>query len=256
MTTAASPAAGEMTLLEHLGELRVRLTRAALALAVGTVVGWLLFPYVLDILLAPYCATPQAYRDADGNCALLALRALEPFSVKIKTSLLVGLFVGGPVIFYQVWRFITPGLTRTERRYALPFVVLSQVMFGLGIVFAYLVLPQGLRILLSFGGEQIDVALSAHEYLSFYLTTSVAFGLVFEIPLVLVFLALVGILSSAQLRRFRPYAIVLNVVVAAFVTPTQDAVTLLFMAVPMTIFYEFAIVAAWLIERARRKRAA
>jgi sec-independent protein translocase protein TatC len=256
VTTAASPAPGEMTLIEHLGELRVRLTRAALALVLGTAVGWVVFPHVLDLLLTPYCATPQAYRDADGNCALVALRALEPFSVKIKTSLLVGLFVGGPVIFYQLWRFITPGLTRTERRYALPFVVLSQVMFGLGIAFAYVVLPQGLRILLGFGGDQIDVVLSAQEYLSFYLTTSIAFGLVFEIPLVLTFLALVGILNSSQLRRFRPYAIVLNVVVAALVTPTTDAVTLFLMAGPMALFYEFAILASWLIERARRKRTA
>ncbi|MBW3658376.1 MAG: twin-arginine translocase subunit TatC, partial [Actinobacteria bacterium] len=241
-------------LLEHLSELRVRMTRAALALALGTVVGWIVFPEVLDLLLDPYCATPQAYRDAEGNCALVALRALEPFSVKIKTSLLVGLFVGGPVIFYQLWRFITPGLTRTEKRYALPFVVLSQVMFALGLAFAYLVLPQGLRILLGFGGDQVDVILSAQEYLSFYLTTSVAFGLVFEIPLVLVFLALVQMLNSAQLRSFRPYALVLNVVVAALVTPTTDAVTLLFMAVPMALFYELAIIAARLIERARRRR--
>ena len=245
-----------MTLLEHLSELRVRLTRAALALLAGTVVGWIIFPQVLDLLLDPYCATPQAYRDAEGNCALVALRALEPFSVKIKTSLLVGLFVGGPVIFYQLWRFITPGLTRTEKRYAAPFVILSQVMFGLGITFAYIVLPQGLRILLGFGGDQVDVILSAQEYLSFYLTTSVAFGLVFEIPLVLVFLAMVGIINSRQLRSFRPYALVLNVVVAALVTPTTDAVTLLFMAVPMSVFYEFAIIAARLIERTRRRRTA
>lgn len=245
-----------MTLIEHLSELRVRLTRAALALVLGTIVGWIVFPYVLDLLLDPYCATPQAYRDAEGNCALVALRALEPFSVKIKTSLLVGLFVGGPVIFYQLWRFITPGLTRTEKRYALPFVVLSQVMFALGLAFAYVVLPQGLRILLGFGGDQLEVILSAQEYLSFYLTTSVAFGLVFEIPLVLVFLALVGILNSTQLRSFRPYAVVLNVVLAALVTPTTDAVTLLFMAVPMALFYEFAIIAARLIERARRRRTA
>lgn len=245
-----------MTLVEHLTELRDRLARAGLALIVGTLVGYFLFPAALDVLLEPYCSTPQANLDADGNCVLIAFRPLEPFSVRIKTAIIIGLFVGGPVIFYQLWRFITPGLTSKERRYALPFVVMSQVMFAAGLTFAYLVLPQGLKILLGFGGDRIDVTLTAQEYLSFYLTTSVAFGLVFEIPLVLVFLGMVGILSSSQLRSFRPYALVLNVAVAALVTPSTDAVTLLFMAGPMAVFYEIAIVIIWLFERSRRRRAA
>jgi sec-independent protein translocase protein TatC len=251
----ASPAPGEMSLVEHLAELRHRLTRAALALVAGAIVGYVLFPAALDILLAPYCSTPQANLDADGNCVLIAFRPLEPFSVRIKTSLVIGLFVGGPVIFYQLWRFVTPGLTSSEKRYALPFVILSQVMFAAGIGFAYLVLPQGLRFLLAFGGDRIDVTLTAQEYLSFYLTTSVAFGLVFEIPLILVFLGMVGILSSGQLRSFRPYALVLNVALAAIVTPSTDAVTLLFMAGPLALFYEFAIVSIWLMERRRRRTA-
>lgn len=243
-----------MTLVEHLAELRDRLLRAGLALIAGAVVGYVVFPYVLDFLIAPYCDVPTAYRpDPEGGCTLVATRALEPFSVRIKTALVVGLFVGGPVIFYQLWRFITPGLTEQERRYALPFVTLSQLMFAFGFAFAYLVIPQGLRILLSFGGDDIAPLLAAGDYLSFVLTTAVAFGIVFEIPLVLVFLALVGIVRSEQLRRFRPYALVANVAVAAVVTPTTDAVTLLFMAVPMTLFYEIAIWSAWLIERRRRR---
>jgi sec-independent protein translocase protein TatC len=247
------PAAGEMSLVEHLAELRTRLFRAILALAVGTVVGYLVFPYVLDLLLDPYCRALTALRP-DAECTLIALRPLEPFSVRMKTSVVIGLFVGGPVIFYQLWRFITPGLTDKERRYALPFVVLSQVMFACGIGFAYLVIPQGVRILLGMGGDRIDPFLSASEYLSFFLTTSIAFGLVFELPLVLIFLALVGVVRAQMLRRARPYAAVLIVVAAAFITPTTDAVTLFFMAGPMMLFYELSIVAAWLIERARRRR--
>lgn len=252
----ASPSSGEMTLVEHLGELRVRLTRAAIALVLGAGVGYALFPQVLDVLIEPYCNVPTSVRGGgEGQCKLIALTALEMFSVRIKTSLVIGLFLGGPVIFYQLWRFITPGLTTQEKRYALPFVILSQAMFAFGIGFAYLIIPKGLRILLSFGGERIEALLSASEYLSFFLTTSVAFGLVFEVPVVLVFLSVVGILSSRQLRSFRPYALVLNILVAAIVTPTTDAVTLLFMAGPMALFYEFAIAAAWFIERSRRKRA-
>lgn len=243
-----------MTLREHLTELRSRLGRALLALAVGTVVGYVIFPYALQLLLEPYCTSLAVLQPEVEECRLIALRPLEPFSVRMKTSVVIGLFVGGPVIFYQLWRFITPGLTTKERRYAMPFVILSQIMFACGIGFAYLVIPQGLRILLNMGGESIQAMLSANEYLSFFLTTSIAFGLVFELPLVLIFLAMVGIVRADMLRRFRPYAVVIMVIAAAFITPTTDAVTLLLMVGPMLLFYELSILAAWLIERARRKR--
>lgn len=247
-----------MTLVEHLTELRDRLFRAVVALTLGTIVGYVVFPTVLDFLIAPYCDIPSAFRatSEDGSCQLLALGALEPFTVRLKTSLVIGLFLGGPVIFFQVWRFVTPGLTTTERRYALPFVVGSQVMFALGLTASYFVIPQGLAILLNFGGESIAPALSAAQYLTFYLSTSLAFGIVFELPLVLILLALVGVVSSSGLRQFRPYALVINTVVAAVVTPSTDAVTLLFLAGPMAVFYEVSIWAAWWIERRRRRRAA
>lgn len=244
---------GAMPLIGHLTEFRIRLFRAALALLAGSAVGYLLFPMVLDVIIAPYCAFPQALRTSGSDCALLALRPLDPFSVRMKTAAVMGLFLAGPVIFYQVWRFTAPGLQRRERRYAAPFVVGSQIMFALGMAFAAWVLPKGLQVLLSMGGPGIVPALTAAEYVSFYLTTSVAFGIVFELPLILIFLSLLGVVTAAGLRRFRPIAVVANLVVAAVVTPTTDAVTLLFMAGPMIMFYEAAIVASWLIERSRRR---
>ena len=243
---------GEMSLLDHLIELRRRLTRAVIALVLGAVVGYMVFPNLLDLIMAPYCAVAEDVRP-EQTCTLVALTPLEPFSVRFKTSFVVGLFIGGPVIFYQLWRFITPGLTTSERRYALPFVAMSQIMFAIGIVFSYLVIPFGLRTLLGFGGPGIEPMLSASEYLSFFLTLSIAFGLVFELPLVLIFLSLVGVVNSASLRKARPYAILASVVAAAFITPTNDAITLLFMAGPMVFFYELSMLFAWLIERRRRK---
>jgi sec-independent protein translocase protein TatC len=240
-----------MTLLEHLRELRTRLFRAAVALVLGAIVGYAVFPQVLSVLVGPFCQA-QAVLAPEASCNLVALRPLEPFSVRVKTAVVIGLFLGGPVIFYQLWRFITPGLTPRERRLAAPFVVLSQVMFAVGVVFAYLVIPQGLRVLLGLAGPQVDTFLSVDEYLSFFLTTSVAFGLVFELPLVLIFLSLVGVVTAAGLRRARPYSVVAIVVAAAIITPTTDAVTLLLMAGPMYLFYELSIGAAWLIERRRR----
>jgi sec-independent protein translocase protein TatC len=244
-----------MSLLEHLVELRTRLGRAALALVLGTVVGYLIFPAFLEVLIDPFCRAQAVLASgSSGECNLVAIRPMEPFSVRMKTSVVIGLFVGGPVIFYQLWRFITPGLTATERRLALPFVILSQVMFAVGMAFAYVIIPQGLRILLGMAGDRVDIFLTLDEYMSFFLTTAVAFGLVFELPLVLVFLSLVGVVTAGALRRARPYAMVAIVVVAAVVTPTTDAVTLALMAGPMALFYEMSIGAAWLIERRRRRR--
>lgn len=247
-----------MTLIEHLAELRDRLFRAVLALIAGTVVGYLLSLPAIDLLIQPYCDLPASMRltTEGGGCQLLATGVLEAFNVRLKVAVVIGLFIGGPIIFFQVWRFITPGLTSRERRYALPFVIGSQVMFTFGLVFSYFVIPKGLGILLSFGGLNITAALTAQEYLSFYLATALAFGIIFELPLVLILLSVVGVLKAAQLRQFRPYALVVNVVVAAIITPSTDAITLLFMAGPMALFYEVSIIAAWLIERSKRKRAA
>ncbi|MEX0869215.1 MAG: twin-arginine translocase subunit TatC [Nitriliruptoraceae bacterium] len=244
-----------MTLFEHLAELRSRLLRALAALIVGTVVGYLVFPEVLVLLMRPYCAVSADVAALTGDCRLIALRPLEPFSVRIKTSVVIGLFVAGPVISWQLWRFVTPGLTTRERRYSLPFVLVTQIMFAAGVAFAYLVIPQGLRILLNMGGPNIDALLSANEYLTFFLTMSAAFGLVFELPVLLIFLALVGVVSRASLQRARPYAVVAMFIVAAIITPTTDAVTLLLLAVPMMLFYELSVLVAWLIERSRREPA-
>lgn len=255
VTEGPSPAPGEMSLFEHLAELRARVLKIVIALTLGAALGFALFEPLLAFLTGPYCDLPRAFRP-DGDCVLVANRPLEPFSVRMKVSLLFGAFVGGPIIFYQLYRFIAPGLTSREKRYAVPFVLGSQLLFAAGIGFAFLILPRGLAILIDFGGGGIAPLLRADDYISFLTLTALAFGVVFELPLVLVLLSLLGMVSAAGLRRFRPYALVLNTVLAALITPTTDAVTLLFMAGPMALFYEASILAAWLIERSRRKRAA
>ncbi len=261
--TDASPAAptegsepGEMTLIEHLAEFRDRLFKSALAVVLGAIVGYLLFDQILDFLLEPYCAVDSAFRPGgpESECVLVATRPLDAFSLRIKASAVFGLFVAGPVLFWQLWRFIAPGLTGKEKRYAVPFVVGSQVMFAGGIAFSYYVIPRGLNVLLNFAGPRVASFLNAADYLSFLLTTAVAFGLVFEVPLILVFLSLIGAVSAASLAHYRAYAVVGNAVVAAVVTPTTDFVTMMFMLAPMVVFYELAIIAARLIERSRRRR--
>lgn len=239
-----------MTLTEHLRELRTRLLRAAIALVVAAAAGYAVFPVVLEVLTQPYCEALGRISPGQ-SCNLLALDPLEPFTVRIRTSLVIGLFAGAPVILYQLWRFITPGLTPRERRYSLPFVLLGTVLFALGIVFAYWLIPQGLTVLLELGGTGIDTRLSADRYLTFFLRMSIAFGLVFLVPLVLVFLSLAGVVHVQGLRRARPFAIVGMFTLAAFITPTVDVVTQLLVAGPMVVFYELAVAVAWLIERRR-----
>lgn len=241
---------GEMPLKEHLQEFRRRFVRAAAAIAVGALAGYAAFPQAVEVLLQPYCSV----LDAVDSCDLIVLGPLDPFIVRLRTAFVAGVVIGGPVLLYQLWRFITPGLTRRERRYALPFVVLSQLMFAAGIAFATWVIPRGLNILLALGGDSIRPLLGAREYLSFLLAMGLAFGLVFELPLVLVFLALAGVITSEGMRQFRRYAIVINVIAAAIISPTVDAVSLALVAGPMILFYEFAIVFAWMVERMRRRR--
>jgi sec-independent protein translocase protein TatC len=240
-----------MSLGEHLAELRTRLIRVAIAVALGAVVGWMAFEPALDLLTRPYCRLPAAYRQ-EGECVLIVTRVLEAFSVRVRVAVVIGVFLAAPVLFHQLWRFITPGLTSRERRYTLPFVLGSVLMFALGAGFAFVAVPQGLAVLLRMGGGQVATLISAGEYVSFILTVVVVFGLVFELPLLIVFLGLLGIVDTSQLRRFRPYAIVLVCIVAAIATPA-DIVTMLMMAVPMAVLYEAAIGATWLIERTRRE---
>ncbi|MGH3442306.1 MAG: twin-arginine translocase subunit TatC [Nitriliruptorales bacterium] len=249
----SSRTAGEMTLAEHLAELRSRVIRIVTAVAVGAIVGWFFSDAVIGLLKRPYCDLPGAFRP-DGECALIVTRPLEGFGVRVKVSLVIGLFLAAGMLFHQLWRFVSPGLTARERRYTLPFVVLSQVMFAAGAAFAFFVMPKALRVLIELAGEQVAALLSAGEYVSFILSMVVAFGLVFEVPLVVVFLVVIELLNRRQLQRFRPYAIVANFVIAALVTPTVDAVTMLLMAGPMVALYEASILAAWFIERSRARR--
>lgn len=250
-----TPTAGEMTLLEHLDELRSRLVKVSIAVVLGTALAYGFFDQVSEVLTGPYCNL-DLFAGNEGECRLRVDAPLEGFSVRVKVSMLLGLFLGGPVVFWQLWRFIVPGLTDRERKLAAPFVLVSQLLFGLGIAFAWFVLPNALDVLADLGGENVRVDYRATEYISFILTTSVAFGIVFLIPVVLTFLALLGIVTAEGLRTARPYATVGAAILAAVVTPTTDPFTMLAMMAPIVVFYEVSILFAVLFERRRRKQAA
>ena len=167
-----------MSLVDHLEELRDRLIRSVGAVALGSVLGWFLYGRVLDLLLRPYCdylaTVPERLRPPQG-CGLYFMSALDPMLIKLKVVLAVGLFVALPVILWQAWRFVVPGLTKRERRMAVPFVGSSVVLFALGALVAYVTLPKGLSFLLGFAGPQFAPLLTGDRFLSFVLLVALAF---------------------------------------------------------------------------------
>jgi sec-independent protein translocase protein TatC len=238
--------AGEMTLIEHLSELRNRLFITIGAVALGAVAGWFLYAPVFRFLRQPFCDFmvdhPQLAINPDDPCRLVYSTPTEPFLLKIKVVLFLGLAVALPVVLYELWRFVTPGLTQRERRYAIPFVVSSVFLFILGAAFAFWTLPRALNFLLGFAGtEGFVAALSIDKYIGFTMLVMLAFGLSFEFPVVLISLCVVGVLSSRQLAHWRHYAILFIAVAAAVITPSQDFVTMTAMMIPLIIFYELSI---------------
>jgi sec-independent protein translocase protein TatC len=250
-----------MSILEHIAELRDRLVRALLGLLVTTIAAfvWLYNP-LLHFLTRAYCQIPLKYLPpgtTPNNCRLLVLGPLGGFSARIRVALTAGLVLAMPYIAFQLWRFITPGLKPREKRYAIPFSLTSTILFAMGVGVAFWTLPKALGFLVAIGGDSFAFFLQADQYLRFVLFMGLAFGLTFEFPLVLVFLSMVGLLSSgAMFRAWRP-AVAVIIVVAAVVTPSQDPISLFAMAIPMWIFYFAAAgVARWFIEPARARRRA
>ena len=187
----------------------------------------------------------------DG-CNLFVRDPLEPFTVRLTVAGYGGIIVAIPVVLWQVWRFVAPGLYSHEKRYAVPFMVSGVALFFMGAGLAYWSIPRALDFLSSLGGEDLVELFSPREYLSFVIKMIVAFGIGFEFPILLIFLQILGVIDNTQLRRVRRYAVVGIVVLVAVITPSGDPFTLAVLSVPMYIFYEVAI----LFGRLRARRAA
>ncbi|WP_137811783.1 twin-arginine translocase subunit TatC [Gandjariella thermophila] len=252
-----------MTLIEHIYELRHRLAMALVALGVGALLGFLWFgrgvgpiPSLGDIVTGPYCRLPASVRlDTGHGCRLLQTQPFEAFLTQLKVGAAVGAVFTSPAWLYQIWAFITPGLYARERKYALSFVSCAVVLFAAGAVLAFFVVPEGLRVLVSFGGNQFITALAADKYISFVLAMLIIFGVSFELPLLVVMLNLAGVLSYDKLRRWRRGLIFGLFVFAAIATPGQDPISMLALAGALTLLFEIAVQITRLHDRrvARRR---
>ncbi len=232
-----------MSLVEHLTELRTRLFISALAVTIGAIIAFALYNRILDFLVHPYCEI------RDGKCQLFVQSPLDGLATRLKIAGYGGLMMASPVVLWQLWRFITPGLHKNEKRYAIPFIVSSTLLFFFGILLAYLTFPKALGFLIDIGGSNIQEIFSPKEYVSFFLKVMLAFGLAFEFPVVLVFLMVVKVLTRQQLSSWRRPAIVIIVAAAAVITPSQDPYSLFAMAIPMYLFYELSILVGRILKR-------
>jgi sec-independent protein translocase protein TatC len=242
---------GTMTVVEHLEELRHRLIVVFVAVGLGSIVGWFLYPYFMDLIRAPFCDYVSQHPEArpPAGCDLVFTGLIDPFLVKMKIVVYLGLAVALPVVLWQLWAFVNPGLTEGERKYAIPFVASATVLFFIGAAFAYWTLPRALNFLLGFAGAGFAPILTADRYVSFIVLVTLAFGVSFLFPVLLVFLELVGVLSSRRLRSWRRYMILFIAVFSAVITPSSDPYTMLAMMIPMYLFYEAAIIIGRLLKK-------
>lgn len=234
---------GQETFLSHLIELRQRLVRALLAVAVVVLV---LMPWSRDIYAV--LAQPLLASLPKGG-QMIATDVIGPFMVPLKVTLLAGLIVALPYVLYQLWAFVAPGLYAHEKRLVLPLVVASFLLFLMGVAFAYfLVFPVVFKFMAAVAPEGVAWMTDIDKYFSFVLTTFVAFGITFEVPVVVVVLARVGLVSVEKLKQARPYVIVGAFVVAAIFTP-PDVVSQFMLAVPLCILYELGIFLAGFVAK-------
>jgi sec-independent protein translocase protein TatC len=254
MSEPASPTpSGQMTLMEHLSELRHRLVVSVLAVGIGmAIVGGPFYQDVQDWLTEPYrdiCEGDSV--TGSDECTLLQTDPIEGLSVRFKVAAYGGIALAMPVLLWQVWRFVSPGLYAREKRYAIPFVAAALLLFAMGAGLAYWTLPKALDFLGSIGGDDLTQFYSPGKYFQLVTYMMLAFGAGFEFPILLIFLQLAGILQPDTLRRGRRYAIVLITVLVAVVTPSGDPFSMLALTIPMVVFYEVAIVIGRLMTRRR-----
>jgi len=224
--------------LSHLGELRDRLIKSFIAVGVGCVIAYIFSEELFNILLLPL---KDLLPEGEG---LIFTGLPEMFFTYLKTAFIAGILFASPVIFYQMWMFIAPGLYQHEKSYVIPFIFFSTILFVGGALFGYfIVFPMGFKFLLGYSNEYLQALPSVKKYFSLSYRLLLAFGIVFQLPLLIFFLSKMGLMTVDFLRKRRPFAIIMAVIIGAILTP-PDIISQIMMAIPLIVLYEIGIIVA------------
>ncbi|WP_116248604.1 twin-arginine translocase subunit TatC [Nocardiopsis sp. FIRDI 009] len=241
-----------MPLMDHLRELRGRLTKALIGLLLGAVIGYVFYQRVWAFLTEPYCSLPESSAfDAEG-CSLIVTGPFDAFFVAMKVWLVVGALISAPIWLYQLWAFVAPALHSREKKYAYIFVPLAAVLFVGGAVLAYNITSLALTVLFGFLPEDADPMLTVDQYLDYMIIMMVMFGLGFVMPLLVALLNLAGVLSHATLAKWRRAIIFGAFAISAVITPAEP-ISMLALAVPLVVLFEIAELFAFLNDRRKRR---
>jgi len=234
----------KMSLTEHLIELRKRLIRSVIILGIGFGVCYYYKDWIFDIITQPLTQV------LPKNSYLIYTGLTEAFFVYMKLAFFASLIITSPFILYQIWKFISPGLLPKEKKYVVPFVLSSSLLFIGGILFGYfIVLPPAFEFFVSFNNKYLQAMISFKDYLSLFVTFLLGFGLSFELPIFIFFLTKLGIVNAKMLSKQRKYAILVIFIVAAILTPSPDALSQILMAIPLLFLYEVSIFVARFAEK-------
>jgi sec-independent protein translocase protein TatC len=248
----ARPSPDAMTLFEHLAELRRRLIICIIVFLAGGLVVYFVYNPVLSVLREPYCTALVSLHQSSRGCKstkFYIFAPLQGFATRLNVAAYGGLVLSLPILLYELWMFVTPGLKANERRYALPFVFATVLLFVAGGAVAFFIYPRALEFLIGQSGSRIAPLFSPATYLSLLGALVLIFGIAFEFPVVLVALELAGAITSAGLRSFRRWAILLITIFSAVITPSSDPFSMLALAIPMVVFYEAAILVGRLLKK-------
>jgi sec-independent protein translocase protein TatC len=250
-----------MPLMEHIRELRNRVIKVALALLIGSIIGWYVYPHVWNFLIGPYCKLPTAARVAPGarpagSCGreLYVTGIFDALFLRLQVAIVTGIIISLPVWLYQLWAFIAPGLYRRERRWAYYFVAASVPLFLFGSTLAYFAMTRGLHFLLDMVPANTTALITINTYLGYAEAMLLIFGVAFEMPLVFVLLNLAGVLTHERFRKWRRGIIFCVFAFAAIFTPSPDPISMLLLAVPCVILVECSEVVAWIHDRRKARR--
>ncbi|MBI3945825.1 MAG: twin-arginine translocase subunit TatC [Armatimonadetes bacterium] len=237
----------EMELTEHLAELRARIFRALLYVAIGTAVAWVYYPAIYVLLTKPVLSLRNGVQ-----WDWIFVNFIEPFMVRLQVSAVAGIILVFPLLTMEAWGFVSPALTRTERRAVCLVAPLCVVLFLAGVALTLVVLPSGLRWFLGFLPPDTRLMQKVTDYVLFLVRMCLAFGIMFQLPVVMLFLAKVGLVNSRFLARYWRQAIVLSAAAAALITPSADAFTMLAATAPLTVLYGLSIILVKFVERGER----